>query len=600
MDTILWSIGNADAVEVLGRLWRPFLISMVLYFSGYFAVWFQTLARVARIRPPFRGLTQAEAVDVLVVIPTLVRSASDLDDLRDAAATVVSNGYPGKVVLVMSIDGADDQPAVVAELEGWALAIRDRMTVFVARVPRRAGKGVAVTAGLERAERAVAAGELASVPPVFFNMDADGVLAPRALERMVAKLVRPGWLTRQRPMIVASNVLVRREHYWAGVRAYCTMRYQLALQVAREYMTSISIARNNRGLLPVTGVSGALYCTWTELHAQQPRHAAFMHSLRYRDLARWWLGAAPPRFAAFTGAPNVEATAGPGDDTWVAWIAMAARWKRGKIDLELPRSPLHAFWRLLRSFIVRPIAYDPLARVYTATPTTVRALFKQRVRWNTSRTFLLARFGRMPAFSWDVGFWVITDLLMLIWIHGVILVALLGWPLAKRPAAWLALVGLGYLTELVIRGVATLLAMLQDHDLRGHAHKLLALPLSGVFHLVFNILPTIVGFVQDFLLFGVNTHFAPEQTLAASNTGRLALAYRIARCAKLAVRAAVHGDVRVGWFWFGWGATRWTADGYAGWTDPANKIGRGGVLPAPLRRSVARDKLVGCQPPAQP
>lgn len=147
MDTILWSIGNADAVEVLGRLWRPFLISMVLYFSGYFAVWFQTLARVARIRPPFRGLTPTEAVDVLVVIPTLVRSASDLDDLRDAAATVVSNGYPGKVVLVMSIDGADDQPAVVGELERWALAIRDRMTVFVARVPRRAGKGVAVAAG---------------------------------------------------------------------------------------------------------------------------------------------------------------------------------------------------------------------------------------------------------------------------------------------------------------------------------------------------------------------------------------------------------------------------------------------------------------------
>jgi cellulose synthase/poly-beta-1,6-N-acetylglucosamine synthase-like glycosyltransferase len=581
MDTILWSIANADAVEILGALWRPFLISMVLYFSGYFAVWFQTLGRIARITPPFRGLSTEEAVDVLLVIPTLLKSAADLDDLRDAAGTVVSNGYPGKVVLVMSIDGSDDQPAVVEELERWAASAHERMTILVARVPQRAGKGVAVAAGLARAEHAVATGELTALPPVFFNMDADGVLAPRVIERMVAKLVRPGWLTRQRPMIVASNVLVRREHYWDGMQKFFTMRYQLALQVAREYMTSISVARNNRGLLPVTGVSGALYATWTELHALQAKHASFMKSLRRRDVLKWWLGAEPPKFSAFTGAPNVEATAGPGDDTWVAWIAMAARWKNGKIDLELPRSPLHAFWRLLRSFVVRPIAYDPLARVYTATPTTVRSLFKQRVRWNTSRTFLLARFGRMPAFTWHLGFWVVTDLLLLIWIHSVILVALLGWPFAKRPAAWLSIVALGYLFDIVIRAFATMLAMIQDHDVFGHRHKLLSLPMSGVFHLVFNIIPTIVGFVHDFLGFGVNTHFAPEETLAASNTGRVALAYRLTRCVKLSWRAMVHGDVKPGWFWLGWGATRWTANGYAGWTNKAKRVGRGGVLPRP-------------------
>lgn len=594
MDTILWSIANAQGVDVLDALWRPFLISMVLYFSGYFAVWFQTLARIARLRT-FRPLSAEESVDALVVIPTLMKTSADLADLKDAAGTVVSNGYPGKVVLVMAIDGANDAPALVDELETWATAAsRGReVTILVARVPDRSGKGVAVAAGLERAERAVADGELVRLPTVFFNMDADGVLAPRALERMVAKLVRPGWLTRQRPMIVASNVLVRREHYWSGWRGFFTMKGQLALQVAREYMTSISIARNNRGLLPQTGVSGALYCTWTELHQLQAKHASFMKALRYRDLWKWWLGAAPPSFAAYDGAPNVRATAGPGDDTWLAWIAMAARWRDGKIDLELPRSPLHALWRLLRSFVVRPIAYDPLARVYTATPTTVKALFKQRVRWNTSRTFLLGRFGRMPAFSWDLGFWVVTDLVLLIWIHAFILIALLGWPFAKRPATWLALVALGYLTEVVIRGVATLLAMIQDHDVRGHWHKLLALPLSGIYHLVFNILPTIVGFVKDFLLFGVNTHFAPEETLAASNTGRLALAYRLTRCAKLAWRAIRHGDVPFGRFWLGWNATRWTANGYAGWTNSKRKVGRGGVLPVQSRHVRRRHHAMG-------
>jgi len=585
MENVLWSIANAEGIEVLGALWRPFLISMVLYFSGYFAVWFQTLARVARLRV-FRPLSTDEAVDTLVVIPTLMKTKADLGDLKDAAGTVVGNGYPGRVVLVMSIDGAGDAPALVDELETWATAASRtsaNVTILVARVPQRAGKGVAVAAGLARAEAAVARGELVRLPPVFFNMDADGVLAPRALERMVAKLVRPGWLTRTRPMIVASNVLVRREHYWSGWRGFFTVKGQLALQVAREYMTSISIARNNRGILPQTGVSGALYATWTELHQLQAKHASFMKSLRYRDVWAWWLGARPPSFAAYAGEPNVCATAGPGDDTWLAWIAMAARWKQGRIDLELPRSPLHALWRLLRSWIVRPIAYDPLARVYTATPTTVKGLFKQRVRWNTSRTFLLARFGRMPAFCWQLGFWVVLDLALLIWIHAFILIALLGWPFADRPATWLALVALGYLAELLIRGGATLLAMAQDHDLRGHWHKLLALPLSGLYHLVFNIIPTIVGFVQDFLLFGVNTHFAPEETLAASRTGRVAVAYRLTRCAKLAWRAVRHGDVPPGWFWLGWNETRWTANGYAGWTNSKREVGRGGVLPVQSR-----------------
>jgi hypothetical protein len=582
MDTLLWSIGTADGLGAVGRLWRPLLIGMMLYYSGYLFIWLTALARSAGILRGFRPLTPHEAVDALVVIPSLLRHRGDLDDLQAAAATALGNGYPGKLVVCLAIDGCTEHPGLVNEIERWADG-----SVLIARIERRSGKGVAVAAGLLRAEQAVANQELVRMPPVFFNMDADGVLGPQALERMVAKLVRPSWLWRQRPIVVASNVLVRREHYWGGWASFFTMRYQLALQVAREYMTSISIARNNMTILPGTAVSGALYCTWTELHAQQARHAAFMQQLRFVDVIAWWFGSRPPRFAEFTGEPNPSATAGPGDDTWLAWLALAARWRDGRIDLELPRSPVHALAGLIRSFFVRPIAYDPAARVYTATPTTIRALFRQRVRWNSSRPWLLQRFYWLPHYVWSLGFWVGLDAGLTLMVHGAILIGLLGWPFAERPATWLAIVAFGYASNFAIRAAATLLAMVQEHDIPGHCHKLLALPLASVFHAVFNIATTIVGMFQDFFLFGVNTEFAPEETLAGSGSGRLAIGYRVCRCARLAIRALRHGDVPVGWFWLGWNATPWTLDGYAGWTNPARRGRPGGVLPSPRAPAAA-------------
>jgi hypothetical protein len=105
---------------------------------------------------------------------------------------------------------------------------------------------------------------------------------------------------------------------------------------------------------------------------------------------------------------------------------------------------------------------------------------------------------------------------------------------------------LGYLFNFAVRGAATLLAMIQDHDVRGHWHKLLALPLAGPFHFVFNIATTTVGLLKDVFGFGVNTHFAPETTLAASGVRRISEVEAAQRqIVEAATRLAAEGQINM-------------------------------------------------------
>jgi hypothetical protein len=115
----------------------------------------------------------------------------------------------------------------------------------------------------------------------------------------------------------------------------------------------------------------------------------------------------------------------------------------------------------------------------------------------------------------------------------------------------------------------------------------LALPLSPLYAICFTYAPTVVGAVNDVLLFGNVTGFAPETTLIRGGSSRIALLYRARRALLLSVRAARRGDVPWGTFWFGWGATSYTPSGYEGWTSgkrpppvlPVSARARGASVP---------------------
>ena len=575
MNDAAWFFQTHGSAIMLGRVLTTLLIIFVLYQSNYLVLFLKLIARHGRPPPP--PLAPEDCPDAMLVLPTLLVKPAELDGLQRAITSVLDNGYPGRMLICPAIDHASAAPTLVARLRAWVreLELRDGAEIVIATSPVRVGKAMAIEQAIRAVRAQIERGERQGWPTVFFSMDADSEVTPGSLERATATMLRRGRWSGDRPLIVPANLGVRTDHYWQGWRHFFTVAGQLSIQVATEFTVCLSLNRHNGfRLMPVVGVSGALYATWTDLYLEAPRYAAFTRSLRKRDWLWWWLGRRPPSYRDFKGTCP-EATIGPGDDTWIAWLAISARWSRGpdgeRIDLELPPTPWHALYWSIRSYFVRAVVFEPEARVYTSTPTSIRGLYKQRVRWNSARVWLLGRFGTSLLYKWQLGLFVVLEVGLTLLFAAVLFAVLLLWPLSRAQPHWLPILLLATLASFLIRAGATVLGMLQEGDFPRRWHKLLALPLSGLYRLVFNTSTAIVGYFKDIFLFGLNTNFAPEETLERTGTGRVALAYRCRRAVLLAVRAVRHGDVPLGRFWLGWHETPWTPNGYRGWTNPARR-----------------------------
>jgi len=574
---VLWYLTGAARAYGLLPFLRAALICGLLYQINIALVLAMWLARKAGISPQGAVLEPHNRHSAVVVLPTLLSNEGELDGLQRAMRSVARNEYPGPLLVVACIDGRDGRPDLFSRMQAWSRSekLPANVAFHVVGTPTRMSKAIAMDWGVEHLKQLVAAGRLARFPTLFFNMDADSELGPRALERMAFKLTRKRRLARTPHMIVTSNVLVDPNECVAGVGSLSSGARWLATFVAREYLTSISLGRSNTNLFPVNEASGALYCTWSQIYLRAPRYARFLQSLSWTNWLKWWIGFAPPRFSAFEGAPLVEAMAGPGDDTWMTWLACSAVWKGDRICFDFPRTPLHAFARMLSAYVSRPLSFDALAQVYTKTPTTTRGLFKQRIRWNSSRVNDIKRWFPSLAYHWQIGAPVIASSLLVIAVNAMFVAGLVAPFLAFRHAseavAVTLLAGTGYM---FVRLAGTLVALLVSQCSSSHWRALVSLPLSGCYHVVFNMIPAVLGTTRDLLGFGQPTTFAPEATTRASGLTRIALAYRARRAILLACRAVVFGDVPWGSFWFGWGQTPWTPSGFDGWTT--------GVRPPPV------------------
>lgn len=567
MEALIWSLRTLDGFVLGAPLAKVLFLLLVLCWDYPILLTIRLSQRTFGRTRSRDALAPDAALPLLVVIPSLLRKRDELVSLTSTVPSVAENGYPGELTIVVTIDGTLDAPQLYAELRAWAGRQRwnGHTRLFVTGTEQRRSKPMAIEHAMGFVKELVRERALAAFPTVYVSTDADADLGPHALELIVQRLQRKNPFTGAPARVVAGALHVRGNDFWRGFRHFCTVEGQLNLQVAREYYVG-NIWRYNLRWLPITGVPGAFYCTWSEIFLSIPSFMGYMRTLSFRHWVAWWFGVAPPRFRDSKAAPIPELMAGDTDDTVTAYAATMARYEGGRFSFEPPRTPLHALGRMLESlFIDRPLQFAPGAHVFTSSPTTPGALFRQRKRWNSSRVELTGRFWNALGYYWELGLPV--TIVKLLLVRGVLvgIMAYVFIPAALWNAHVLTALILGYTSNVMLFGVMTAFALLINGDLR-YWRLALALPFAPAYNLIFNWVPGTVGVISDLLLFGNRTGFAPETTLIKGGSARLALLFRARRAALLTLRSALLGDVPLGRFWFGWRETPWTPSGFQGWT----------------------------------
>lgn len=566
MEALLWSLRTLGGFTVAAPILKVLLLLMVLCWDYPILLVYRLYQRAFDRSRTVRD-ADAIAYPLLVVIPSLLRNRDELTSMMSTIESISANGYPGDLTIVVTIDGNSDAPPLYAELCSWAKQQNygPDQRLYITGTPKRRSKPMAIEHAMEFVKERVAHGDLPEFPPVYVSTDADADLGPRALERIVFRLQRRNRITGWPARVVAGALYVRGNSFWQGWGHFFTVAGQLNLQVAREYYVG-NIWRYNIRWLPVTGVPGAFYCTWSAIFLTIPDYFGFLRTLKTRHWLGWWVGIAPPKFSESTAPPIPELMAGDTDDTVTAYAASVARYENGRFVFELPRTPVHALFYLLRAFFIdRPLQFEPNAPVFTSSPTAMKTLFKQRKRWNSSRVELTGRFWPTLGYNWTLGLPVlmVKFLMARTLIVGVFVYILLPTLLFKN----FALTGLlfGYFGNVATFSVSTAFALGINGDFR-YWRMALALPFAPLYQLVFNWLPGAVGVSSDVFLFGNNTGFAPETTLIKGGSARIAITFRVRRALQLAIRSVVYGDVPFGKFWFGWRETPWTPNGFEGFT----------------------------------
>jgi cellulose synthase/poly-beta-1,6-N-acetylglucosamine synthase-like glycosyltransferase len=570
MDGILWGIRAGDSFTVVWAMLIVIMVQYLQYNVDLILLFFRKWVKILLDREDTYQLPEA-APHGLIIIPSLLRNEEDYTSIISSIESCATNQYPGKLLLVTSIDGRHENPKLFQQLVDWvATKNYPNVECHVTSREVRGSKMMAIEAGAEYVKHLVSQGKYPCMPDIYFSVDADTTLGEHALEHLVAKLLTRHPLTRNYRKVVAGKPCTHPHEMWQKWRKFFTVNGQIYINVARQFLM-YNIRRYNWDIVPLVALPGALYVTWTHVLFQAPRYMGYLQTITLLDWIKWWFGIAPPKFSDSDPVPLPQALTGSTDDTSIAVVVASSQWIDGKLSFDFPVTPMHALKRMLHELCFeRSLEYAPEARAFTYTPPTFKGLWTQRVRWNSSRVECASRFTKSFLFNWQAGFpflFQLSRILMSVVIGSFYFVILPFVMMSDRNILYWYLVG--YVFELLANASRVVVALFLEEERvkSGFWRTIYCLPVANLFDFIFGFVVSTYGIAKDVLWQGMNTFFVPAHTLVAGKSYRIALFYRCKRFVSMCLRSVRYGDVPVGWWWLGWHAKEpYVENGYAHWS----------------------------------
>jgi len=571
MDTILWMFRTQDPFALALTVIFGLVINLILFNIDFITLAFRK-AYLAIKGDSFVPHRFGELPSGLIVIPSLLRNEEDYQGIIGTLQSCSNNNYPNNLIIIVSVDGNKENPELYQRLIDWMNNYQhpDNIRLHITYNDKRLSKMMAIETGVNHMHQLIKEGKYDSFPPIYFSIDADGTLSEHALERLATKLTTRHWITGNYRKVVAGNPMVPTTEVFKDWKEFFTVRGQNNINIARQFLLA-NLHRANLSPVPFIALPGAIYTTWSQVIINAPKITGYLQTIGFMDWVKWWLGKPLPKISEVNAEPLPEALTGSTDDTSIGIVASLSWWKDGKLEFDAPRSPIHAFGRMLREwFIERSHGHDMHARAYTFTPPTMRGLWLQRIRWNSSRVEVSGRFSKAFLFWWECGSAFLTTLARILANLFYTIVIYCVVPFFFMVGSNHIMYGIifGYFFNMFCTSLYVVIACAITPESRAYLKVLYAAPIAWIYTLCFEFGPAAVGVVKDIFFFGTNVRFCPEWTLIKGKSSRVAVLFRIRRFISMCFRSVVYGDVPFGSWWFGWREHEpYVKSGYHGWTS---------------------------------
>ena len=110
MDAVFWSFKTLTGFSLSAPLVQSLFILLFLCWDYVLVVPRALWRRACVGGPQRRRLPAGTAPSALLVIPSLLRKRDELKSMLATIESVATNGYPGELLVVVSIDGTNDAP----------------------------------------------------------------------------------------------------------------------------------------------------------------------------------------------------------------------------------------------------------------------------------------------------------------------------------------------------------------------------------------------------------------------------------------------------------------------------------------------------------